>query len=115
MAGARRVEPGRIPASRATRLPGARGRALECPIHRSPAAADGSETTHARDHRGPGTLRVPAGVRAAPPRGMEGESQAGVPSVPRRRPGIAAPEAEAAPRSDGAAAAADGERAEMSG
>src|SRR5690242_179516 len=100
MAGARHLEPGRIPAQRATRLPGTRGRALECPIHRSPAAADGLTTTHARDHRGAAALWVSPGARAVAPRGVDRQSQAGVPALSRGRPGITPQEAEAPPRRD---------------
>jgi hypothetical protein len=49
MAGDRRVDSGRVPAQSATHLRGARGRALECPLHRSPAAADGLTTALPRD------------------------------------------------------------------
>jgi hypothetical protein len=52
MAGDRRVESGCVPAQSATRLPGVRGRALERPLHRSPAAADGLTPPPPRDCRG---------------------------------------------------------------
>src|SRR5215475_3230321 len=59
MAGDRRMESGRLPAQSATRLRGARGRALERPLHRSPAAADGLTPPPPRDCRGAAALRIP--------------------------------------------------------